>query len=31
LVADLVLALNGKPQGSVDLTEVSEAAEHSRS
>ena len=31
MVADLVLALNGKPQGSVDLTEVSEAAEHSRS
>jgi transcription-repair coupling factor (superfamily II helicase) len=31
MVADLILALNGKPQGSVDLTEVSEAAEHSRS
>src|ERR1700731_99543 len=29
MVADLVLALNGKPQGSVDLTEVSEVAEHS--
>ena len=31
MVADLVLALNGKPQGSVDLTDVSEAAENSRS
>ena len=31
MVADLVLALDGKPQGSVDITEVSEAAEHSRS
>jgi transcription-repair coupling factor (superfamily II helicase) len=31
MVADLVLALDGKPRGSVDITEVSEAAEHSRS
>jgi transcription-repair coupling factor (superfamily II helicase) len=31
MVADLVLALDGKPHGSVDITEVSMPAEHIRS
>jgi transcription-repair coupling factor (superfamily II helicase) len=31
MVADLVLALDGKPHGSVDITEVSIPAEHIRS